>query len=152
MTLTPVLVSHPYPDDPSLSLLVKGRKPVPIHVLAGGDTFGLFYMVTRYMQWCGELPSSVVMAIGYENEQEALDNDQRQYDLTPSDSKYINWEGKHKPESVGGGPEFREFLTKTLKPLIEERYEVDSSNSVLYGHSLGDLFALNTMIETPLCI
>jgi len=144
-----IMVSHPYPDDPTLDLSIKGRKPVPIYVLDGGDTFGLFSMVTRYMRWGGELPPTMVIAIGYENEQEALDKDYRRYDLTPQDSKFISWNGKHEPHSVGGGPEFRKFITQTLKPLIEERYEVDSANSVLYGHSLGGLFALNTMLEAP---
>ena len=33
-----------------------------------------------------------------------------------------------------------------LAPLIERNYEVDASRSVLFGHSLGGLFALNTML------
>ena len=49
----------------------------------------------------------------------------------------------------GGGPAFRNFLTNTLCPHIEKRFDVDSSDSVLYGRSLGGLFALNTMLETP---
>ena len=51
-----IQVSHPHPDDPNLSLPIKGRKPIPIYVMDGGGTFGLFSTLTRYMQWGGELP------------------------------------------------------------------------------------------------
>jgi predicted alpha/beta superfamily hydrolase len=145
-----IQVSHPNPDDPSLSLPIKGRKPVPVYVLDGGGTFGLFSTLTRYMQWGGELPPCLVVGIGYENEQEAYDGDYRRYDLTPPDPKWAGWPGDEEtPEQVGGGPALREFLTDTLCPLIEKRFDVDSSDSVLYGHSVGGLFALNTMLETP---
>lgn len=147
-----IQVSRPHPDDPSLSLPIKGRKPVPIYVLDGGGTFGLFSTVTRYMQWGGELPPCLVVGIGYENEQEAYDRDYRTYDLTPPDPEWAGWYGEAEeetPEQVGGGPALRKFLTDTLCPLVEERFDVDSSHSVLYGHSLGGLFALNTMLETP---
>lgn len=145
-----IQVSHPHPDDPSLSLPIKGRKPVPVYVLDGGGTFGLFSTLTRYMQWGGELPPCLVVGVGYENEQEAYDKDYRRYDLTPPDPDWAGWPGEEGgPEQVGGGPALREFLTDTLCPLIEKRFDVDSSDSVLYGHSLGGLFALNTMLETP---
>ena len=146
-----IQVSHPHPDDPTLSLPIRGRKPVPVYVMDGGGTFGLFSTLTRYMQWGGELPPCLVVGVGYENEQESYDKNHRRYDLTPPDP---DWNGGPEgeggnPAQVGGGPALRKFLTNTLCPLIEKRFDVDSSNSVLYGHSLGGLFALNTMLETP---
>ena len=146
-----IQVSHPHPDDPDLSLPIKGRKPIPIYVMDGGGTFGLFSTLTRYMQWGGELPPCLVIGVGYEDEKEAYDEDHRRYDLTPPDPDWSGWPGEEggRPESVGGGPAFRNFLTNTLCPQIEKRFDVDSSDSVLYGHSLGGLFALNTMLETP---
>lgn len=146
-----IQVSHPHPDDPNLSLPIKGKKPIPIYVTDGGGTFGLFSTLTRYMQWGGELPPCLVVGIGYENEQEAYDSDYRRYDLTPPDPDWAGWsdEEQENPDNVGGGPAFRRFLTNTLCPLIEQQFDVDSSNSVLYGHSLGGLFALNTMLESP---
>jgi predicted alpha/beta superfamily hydrolase len=146
-----IQVSHPHPDDSELLLPIKGRKPIPIYVMDGGGTFGLFSTLTRYMQWGGELPPCLVIGIGYEDEKEAYDEDYRLYDLTPPDPDWIGWPGEEEenPESVGGGPAFRNFLTNTLCPHIERRFDVDSSDSVLYGHSLGGLFALNTMLETP---
>jgi predicted alpha/beta superfamily hydrolase len=146
-----IQVSHPHPDDSNLSLPIKGRKPIPIFVTDGGGTFGLFSTLTRYMQWGGELPPCLVIGIGYENEQEAYDKDYRRYDLTPPDPNWTGWSGEEweNPENVGGAPAFRTFLANTLCPLIEQRFDVDSSNSVLYGHSLGGLFALDTMLEAP---
>ena len=34
-------------------------------------------------------------------------------------------------------------------PKIYETYDVDQENSVLFGHSLGGLFSLETMLEEP---
>ena len=146
-----IQVSHPHEDDPNLTLPIKGRTPVPIYVLDGGGMFGLLSTITRYMQWGGELPPCRVIGVGYENEQEAYDKDYRRYDLTPADPNWTGWSEAERtgPEDVGGGPEFREFLTHTLCPLVEKRFEIDSTESVLCGHSLGGLFVLNTMLETP---
>jgi predicted alpha/beta superfamily hydrolase len=141
-----IQVAHPHADDPKVPLMINGRTPIPVYVLDGGGTFGLFSTITRYMQWGGDLPPCLVVGIGYEDEQAAYDNDFRRYDLTPSSS---SGSAEYSGNQVGGGPALRDFLTGTLVPLIEERFEVNSSNSVLYGHSLGGLFALNTMIEAP---
>ena len=144
-----IQISHPHPDDPSLSLPIQGIKPVPIFILDGGLTFGLFSTITRCMQWGGELPPSLVVGVGYENETEAYEEDYRLFDLTPADPNYVNYDGYISPDKVGGGDAFRKFLVDVLLPLIYEEYDVDQDNSVLFGHSLGGLFALNTMLEEP---
>ncbi len=72
-----IQISHPHPDDPSLSLPIQDQKPVPIFVLDGGLTFGLFSTVARYMQWGGELPPSLVIGVGYEDEAEAYNENYR---------------------------------------------------------------------------
>lgn len=146
-----IQVAQPFPDDPSLTLPVKGRKPVPIYVLDGGTTFGLVTSLTRFMRWGGELPPCLVVGIDYADWQEGYDKDYRRYDLTPPDPDWTGWsnEKTEMAKDVGGEAEFRRFLTGTVRPLIEEKYEADRPASVLYGHSLGGLFALNTMMEAP---
>ena len=52
-------------------------------------------------------------------------------------------------QKVGGGEAFREFLIGVLMPKIYETYDVDQENAVLFGHSLGGLFSLETMLEEP---
>ena len=123
---------------------------IPIYAIDGGGIFGLFSTLTRYMPWGGELPPRLVIGIGYENEQEAYDKDYRGYDQPPPDPNWTEWsdEERENSESVGNAPALRTFLKNTLCPLIEERFDVGSSNSVLYG-PLGGLFALDTMLKAP---
>jgi hypothetical protein len=150
-----IQISYPEPDDPDLELPIKGRKPVPIYVLDGGYSFGMFASIARYMQWGGELPPCMVVGIGYQDQDLAYENDFRLHDFTPDDP---TWEGSRpeylrgkvgKAGDIGGGPAFRDFLVDALRPHIEERFDVDASQSLLFGHSLGGLFVLNTMLEAP---
>jgi predicted alpha/beta superfamily hydrolase len=49
----------------------------------------------------------------------------------------------------GGGAAFEAFLLKDLKPFIEARYPADPAGSVLFGHSLGGVFAANVFAGHP---
>jgi len=49
----------------------------------------------------------------------------------------------------GGADAFRRFLVEELKPLIEARYPVDSTRSILFGHSLSGLFTANVLANHP---
>ncbi|MBT8485166.1 MAG: hypothetical protein HKO59_11545 [Phycisphaerales bacterium] len=50
-------------------------------------------------------------------------------------------------EPVGSGA-FRRFLVDELRPFIDEEYRTTGLN-ILVGHSLGGLFAIETLIEEP---
>lgn len=143
-----IQVSYPHDPIPGINIMKTGLKPVPVYVIDGGYAFGMFSNIARYLQWGGLVPTMVI-GIGYEDEI-AAGEIYRMHDLTPPDKNFISpWDENLRSESVGGGPDFREFLINTLKPIIESRFEVDSTKSVLVGHSFGGLFALNTMLETP---
>lgn len=61
----------------------------------------------------------------------------------------------HRPFTVegetrgGGGAVFEAFLREDLKPFIEARYPADPAGAVLFGHSLGGLFAANVFAGDP---
>jgi predicted alpha/beta superfamily hydrolase len=57
--------------------------------------------------------------------------------------------GQGKDAFGGGGDAFEAFLVDELKPFIEARYPVDPARSVLYGHSLGGLFAATVLERHP---
>ncbi len=44
---------------------------------------------------------------------------------------------------------FHRFLTEELRPQIEAAYPVDRSDTILWGHSLGGLFALYVLFNHP---
>jgi predicted alpha/beta superfamily hydrolase len=144
-----IRVSHPHPLDPNLRLMIRGAKPVPLYVLDGGENFGAVVDISRLMQWGGELPPCVVVAVSYENEEEAERLDYRHFDLTPSRNPGIPNYSKTEPASWGGAAIFRRFLVQTLQPAIESRFDLDRDNSVLIGHSLGGMFTLDTLVQDP---
>lgn len=49
----------------------------------------------------------------------------------------------------GGGAAFEAFLRQDLKPFIEARFPADPAGSVLFGHSLGGVFAANVFAGDP---
>jgi predicted alpha/beta superfamily hydrolase len=49
----------------------------------------------------------------------------------------------------GGGAAYESFLTGELRPFIEARYAVDPARAVLFGHSLGGLFAATVLVRHP---
>jgi len=49
----------------------------------------------------------------------------------------------------GGGEAYETFLVDELKPFIEARYGADPERSVLFGHSLGGLFAATVLTRHP---
>jgi predicted alpha/beta superfamily hydrolase len=49
----------------------------------------------------------------------------------------------------GGGVAFEAFLLQDLRPFVEARYPADPASSVLFGHSLGGLFAANVFADNP---
>ncbi len=49
----------------------------------------------------------------------------------------------------GGGALFQRFLTEELRPLVEGRYAIDSSRTVLAGISYGGLFTTRVMLDDP---
>lgn len=57
--------------------------------------------------------------------------------------------GQGKDAWGGGGQAYETFLVDELRPFIEARYAVDPSRSVLFGHSLGGLFAATVLTRRP---
>jgi predicted alpha/beta superfamily hydrolase len=57
--------------------------------------------------------------------------------------------GQGKDAWGGGGEAYETFVVDELKPFIEARYGVDPARSVLFGHSLGALFAATVLVRHP---
>lgn len=49
----------------------------------------------------------------------------------------------------GGADQFLSFLADTLKPEIAARYPHTGGEQILFGHSLGGLFAANALLTRP---
>lgn len=78
----------------------------------------------------------LIVGIGYDNDL-AFDTQKRTKDYTPTAN--LNKQG-------GGSKEFRNFLTSQLIPYINKTYPIDLNHQILFGHSFGGLFAIDTLL------
>ena len=140
-------IARPLDVDPDLPLMLRGLKPVPIYVTDASMNFPIVTSIARQMQWGGEAPPCLVVGIDYLDFEQSYKGDWRVRELTPTAGPRGYQSAS--PATGGGAGEFRSFLLKTLRPMIEQRFDVDAGRSMLIGHSLGGMFALDTMVEEP---
>jgi predicted alpha/beta superfamily hydrolase len=157
-----IQVGFPHVVSSDLELEIKGVKPSALYIVDGESFFGLATDLTRFMQWGGDTPPIFVVAIRYAAETPEFMENARREDLTPTRTTFRVSSGqqqkstsrsnslpgsiKPSPKPYGGnGPLFLDFIVKTVKPMIEKRYNLDPQDSVLAGHSLGGLFAIDAI-------
>lgn len=123
----------------------------PPSVLFMGDPWGDFgtaVEVTRLLNFTGDLPPLLVVAVGYRvvtiEENETIPG--RGRDFTPTIDLTQTWGG---PGMMGGAGRFLAFLRDELKPWVRERYGVDPDDSAFFGYSLGGLFATYVLLNEP---
>ncbi len=80
----------------------------------------------------------VLVFIGYDNDLR-IDSPGRMRDYTPS----IQDAGK--PSASGGADAFLDTIEQRIKPEVERRAAVDRTQQLLWGHSLGGVFALHAL-------
>lgn len=108
------------------------------HIMFGAMTESVRLMARR--QDVGE--QSVVVGIGYPAG--ADPRKERAIDYTPAFGSQPN-----RTPGTGGAEGFLTFVHDTLKPAIGKRWKIDSKREMLFGHSLGGLFTLYTLINRP---
>ncbi len=125
----------------------KGKLLPVVYVLDGDGMFGTAELASKVLQLGRDVPQMIVVGVGYYFE--GLDGwdkqirigDARMRDLTPSHDPAF-------PIGGGAGP-FLDFLNSEVKPFIESRYPVDTSDQTIVGHSLSALFVLHTLLHSP---
>ncbi len=125
---------------------------VPVLTVVDGDMlFGLAAETARAVSSVPDFPAHYVVGIGY-NADYAEFLKRRTADLTPPIGAEalakLGGMGAAIGGAQGGGADaFLPFLTETLRPAIAERYPATSSGpQILYGHSLGGLFAAHALL------
>lgn len=99
------------------------EKTYPAFVLTDGVwRFGNHPALRKEME-NGNAGDALLVSIGYDYSMNGMDDTNRK--------KYFCEKDK----------EFLDFITDNLMPYLGEQYNVDFSNSTLYGHSLGETFA-----------
>jgi len=120
-----------------LTPILPGQKAPVVYALDGG--YGIAGPVGRLLSGPGGMSPALVVAVGYPDGQP----NQRNTDLahTPFVSEGV--------KAGGGGGAFETFLLTELHPFIEARYPADPDQAILFGHSLGGLFAANVLADRP---
>ncbi|WP_392562848.1 alpha/beta hydrolase-fold protein [Orbus sturtevantii] len=54
------------------------------------------------------------------------------------------------PDAYGGADNFLAFMQNELKPALAQRFEIDPSKQIVFGHSIGGLWVLHTLFTQPI--
>lgn len=130
------VVVHP----PSATAFLPGQKFPVIYALDGG--YGLAGQTGLLLGATGAMAPAYVVDITYPPGEGMHRND----DLTHAKAPAAAAGG---PTFGGGGAAFEKFLLEDLRPFIEAKFPVDPGRSVLFGHSLGGLFAARVFADKP---
>lgn len=126
-----------------------------IYLLDGNYMFPIVDYNLRGLQLGLEIPEVILVAIGYELENELEQFNLRTRDLVPTFDAEWTEEARNAPPpnglpeniSPGGAGEFLAFINNELKPVINARYRVDPADQTLVGYSFGGLFSLYTLFN-----
>jgi predicted alpha/beta superfamily hydrolase len=118
-----------------------GGFPV-LYVLDGDAWFGAAVAVVRMREY-SKLAPTVVVGVG--SPSGAFFDLSRNYDFTPAAAADQGTDDF----PAGGADEFREFLGGKLSAWIRKQVRVDESREFLFGHSLGAMFAVDTLLAAP---
>ncbi|SDR05646.1 alpha/beta hydrolase [Flagellimonas zhangzhouensis] len=108
----------------------------PLIIVLDGNVF--FETTTGVVQFMSSntnrnylMPKSIIVAI---------ENVDRERDFTVTKLK------TKRPNTMGGGKKFLDFIQKELLPYLNENYRISQSKTLI-GHSLGGLLTLNAYID-----
>lgn len=124
-----------------------------LYLLDGHALFGMARDVSNLLAVRREVSGvegGLVVGVGYPSG-EPFDGAARTFDFTapgvvpgaPARPDGRLW------AETGGAESFRDFLTNDLIPLIEREWNASAERRTLFGHSLGGLFAIDTLLKRP---
>ena len=119
-----------------------------MYVLEGNIYFAMASeILTR--QSLQTIPSTmapaIVVGIGYPTDDPNVVNQRRGFDLSATDSD----DNRARGHKGGGGEAYLRMIEDQGKPLVASHYPVDSSQQILYGHSVGGALALRALFKNP---
>jgi predicted alpha/beta superfamily hydrolase len=129
---------------------VDSENPV-VYLLDANFMFPIIQGVIRLLQSTGELPSLILVGIGYKSSAIGNMANRRIQELTPTkDIHYKDiWRDITKVNAEGGeAPLLLKVIEEEIKPFIQRQYS-SSGQSILVGDSLGGLFALYALFSKP---
>lgn len=135
----------------------KGPPPpggYPVVYLTDGDfTFQTAADALMMLSAARETRPAIVVAIGYGRGLDAAIltrfTDLTPFPPDPAMAATLQAIPAFKGAIYGEAEGFYRFMTEELRPQIESAYKTDRSDNILWGHSLGGLFALHVLFNHP---
>ena len=121
-----------------------GEKAAVVYALDGNYAFGMVADIARNLPQMGEMGHAYIVGVGYPSDEQLPWDLGRERDYAHQTFSFDD--GKVRG---GGGAAFQRFLVEELRPFIESRYPIEPGKAVLWGHSLGGLFAANVIRTQP---
>ena len=147
-------IGHPIPG-----IFGPSQQPTRVLYLLDADLcFGAAVEMTRLMhQLYGELPPILVVGIAYGGGDPRVQSQLRNRDFTPTSiaeyEQMMTQMGAApllpEGERMGKAAQFLAFLREEVRPFVEQRFAVSEKDSILFGSSLGGLFALWAFLTAP---
>jgi predicted alpha/beta superfamily hydrolase len=118
-----------------------------LYVLDGNAYFGSFAQA-RWVQEFLPIGKSIIVGVGYPTDDAYDVRRLNDYTAPLLDPPPRQWRELAKYKS-GARRQFLDFMTGKLRTEVSRRYRTDPDRHSLFGHSLGGLFALYALYETP---
>ncbi len=122
---------------PSATAFLPGQKFPVIYALDSG--YGLAGQTAVLLGNTGAMAPAIIVDVGYPTGQGGHRNDDLSHVKVTQGANTFG----------GGGAAFETFLAEDLRPFIEAQFPADPKRSVLFGHSLGGLFAARVFAHDP---
>lgn len=132
-----VLVSAPAGPMPA------GKTFPAIYVTDGNWYFSMAVDTARAQAAAGMMEPAFVVGIAYPDGEFESVATRRERELVHRQFKGANG------MTGGGGEDFANFVIEDVRPLVEQRFAIDRSRTVLTGHSLGGLFVTKVLLAKP---
>ena len=122
----------------------ENTKAYPVLYLLDGDhAFAMATDVVQYLIYSQRVPDLIIVSPAYGSKSQPSEGgtNMRGRDLAP-----FSWPGM---ELTPGAPQFLQFLQQELMPYVESNYRIDSRDRTLWGYSLGGMFGLYALFQSP---
>ncbi|MBK6984811.1 MAG: hypothetical protein IPH32_08655 [Bacteroidetes bacterium] len=133
-------ISVNLPD--SFYLKSNAKYPV-VYVLDGNNNFEILKTISKKYSEFEILPKMIIVGVGYKDNRTLMN--QRLNDLCYPKCMLPLFDSIE----LGDGAEgFYNFMVNDLSPLIDKTYQVDTTNRILFGHSLAGYFSCYALMKS----
>ena len=150
-----ISVALPNPSRQRLRGIDPGGPFPVLYVLDPDDLFPITAHTARWMSLLDDVPDLIVVGVGYPTDDDLEILRLRHRDYTPTSSL----PGNQALEDIfpetrglftsGGGPQFLRFLLDEVHPWVVSQFAAHPDQSAIFGHSLGGLFVIQTLLHLP---